>query len=175
MATERYKSADLQKWLIDKALGVSGPYARRMITSNDQRSRDETFVGKLYFFRYDPLHKDKLSEYDKFPMCFPLEPPMTVKNGLSFLGLNLHYLTGYEREKLLNRLLEYKNNKYMDHRTRLNLSYQLINSTRSLNSLARPCIKRYLFSHVRSKFIEIYPEEYMIAAQLPVADWVFNQ
>lgn len=175
MATERYRSVDLQKWLINKAVAASAPYARRLITSNDQRGRDSTMVGKLYFFKYDPLYKDTLSEYDKFPMCFPLEPPTVTKSGLSFLGINLHYLTGYERQKLLGKLLEYKNNKYMDERTKLNLSYQLISSTRSLNSLARPCVKRYLFSHVRSRFIEIYPDEYQIAAQLPVADWVFNR
>lgn len=167
---QKYSSVDLQKWMIEKALNATSARARTIIASNDQRGRDSTIVGKLYFFKYDPKTKDKLAKYDKFPMAFPIE---SYQDG--FLGLNLHYLGIREREALLGRLLEYKNNKYMDERTRLKLSYDLISSTRGLNNLTRPCIKRYLFSHCRSQFIEIYPEEYDKAIQLPVEDWVFKR
>jgi hypothetical protein len=33
---------------------------------------------------------------------------------------------------------------------------------------AKPCIKRYLFSHVQSRFLEITADEWDIAVMLPV-------
>ena len=167
---EKYTSDELAKWLIEKAQTVNGPRARKLLATNDQRGRDTTIVGKLYFFKYDPKWKTRLMKYDKFPMCFPIE-----RYGNGFLGLNLHYLGVGERQALVNRLLEYKNNKYTDERSKLNLSYDLIESTKKLSSLSRPCIHRYLFNNCRSQFIEIYPEEYDKAIQLPVEDWVFKR
>ena len=63
----------------------------------------------------------------------------------------------------------------MDETTRLKLSYDLLEGSKKLNSLARPCVKRYLFNHCRSQFIEIYIDEFDKAIQLPVEDWVFNR
>lgn len=170
MADTKYSSRDLQQWLMGKALEASGSHARRVIKANDERSRSNTIIGRLYFFAYDPKWKDKLSKYDKFPMVFPIE-----MYGDGFLGLNLHYLGIAERQALLGRLMEYSNNQKMNRTTKLKLSYDLIQSTRKLNTLARPCIKRYLYGHCRSRFIEIYANEYDKAIQLPVADWVFNR
>ena len=170
MADTKYSQRDLHQWLVSKALEASGPHARRVIRANDERSRDNTIIGKLYFFAYDPKWKDKLSKYDKFPMVFPIE-----LYGDGFLGLNLHYLGVAERQRLLGKLMDYANNDKMNKNTKLKLSYDLIQSTRSLNTLARPCIKRYLFSHCRSRFIQIYANEFDKAIQLPVADWVFNR
>lgn len=167
---EKYTSDQLSKWLIEKAQGVSSTRARKLLITNDQRGRDTTMVGRLYFFKYDPKWKTKLAKYDKFPMCFPIE-----RYGDGFLGLNLHYLGSDERQALVERLLKYKNNDYTDERAKLNLSYDLIESTRRLSSLSRPCIHRYLFNHCKSQFIEIYPEEYDKAIQLPVEDWVFKR
>lgn len=170
MADTKYSQRDLHQWLMTKALEASGPHARRVIKANDDRSRDNTIIGRLYFFSYDPKWKDKLSKYDKFPMVFPIE-----LYGDGFLGLNLHYLNIAERQRLLGRLMEYSNNEKMNKMTKLKLSYDLIQSTRSLSTLSRPCIKRYLFSHCRSRFIQIYANEFDKAIQLPVADWVFNR
>ena len=170
MADTKYSQRDLHQWLVSKALEASGPHARRVIRANDERSRDNTIIGRLYFFAYDPKWKDKLSKYDKFPMVFPIE-----LYGDGFLGLNLHYLGVAERQRLLGKLMDYANNDKMNKNTKLKLSYDLIQSTRSLNTLARPCIKRYLFSHCRSRFIQIYANEFDKAIQLPVADWVFNR
>lgn len=167
---EKYTSDELAKWLIEKAQSASSTGARKLLVSNDQRGRDTTIVGKLYFFKYDPKWKDRLVKYDKFPMCFPIE-----RYGNGFLGLNLHYISIGERQALVQRLMKYNSNKYTDERASLDLSYDLIESTKKLSSLARPCIRRYLFNHCRSQFIEIYPEEYDKAIQLPVEDWVFKR
>lgn len=167
---EKYSSKDLQKWLFDKALSASSASARKMMLANDQRGRDDTVIGKLYFFKYDPKTKNKLDKYDKFPMVFPIEP---YQDG--FLGLNLHYLSMNERKALLGQLMRFANNDKMDKTTKLKLSYDLLQGSKRLNNLARPCVKRYLFSHVRSQFVEIYIDEFEKAIQLPVEDWVFKR
>ena len=167
---EKYSSRDLQKWLFEKALNASSPMARQLIIRNEQRGREDALIGRLYFFKYDPKGKAYLPKYDKFPMVFPIEQ---YQDG--FLGLNLHYLDARQRKSLLDQLVEFRNNDKYDETTKLKLSYQLLQGSKRLNSLGRPCVKRYLFNHCRSQFIEIYIDEYDKAIQLPVEDWVFNR
>jgi hypothetical protein len=162
---EKYTSKDLQKWLFDKALEASAPKARKLLLASDQRGRDDTVIGKLFFFKYDPKGKATLAKYDKFPMAFPIE-----MYGDGFLGLNLHYLNIGERQALLGQLMKFANDKRMDENTRLKLSYQLLQGSRRLESLAKPCIKRYLYTQCRSQFIEINIDEFDKAIQLPVED-----
>jgi hypothetical protein len=124
----------------------------------------------MYFFAYDPKMKKTLPMYDRFPLVFPIEP---YNDG--FLGLNLHYLSPGERAWLLNKLKDFRNNNKFNATTRLKLSYDLLASTKKLASVSRPCVKRYLFSHVRSKFIEMTPEEWDKAIGLPVAQFEYNK
>jgi hypothetical protein len=162
MAKKEQESVD---WLIGRARSAAG--YRNNIINNSDRSRSSTVIGKMYFFIYDPKHKDKLPIYDKFPLVFPIE---RYPDG--FLGLNLHYLNTNERSALLNRLTEYRTNNKYNETTKLRLSYDLLASTKSLNSLMRPCIKRYLFTQVRSNFIEITANEWSNAINLPVQNFV---
>lgn len=168
----KYTSGQIQAWFIDKAFKApTQEGARRIITRDDAgRGRDNTVMGKLYFFRYDPKWKDRLPKYDKFPLVFPIEP---YSDG--FLGLNLHYLGLTERDALLSALLRISGDPKLNDRAKLQVTYSLLKSSQSLNSLSRPCIKRYLFSHVRSRFVEVYPGEWDKVIELPVADWVFNR
>jgi len=62
----------------------------------------------------------------------------------------------------------------MSDKTRLRLTYDLLSSSKKLAKTTRPCVKRYLFSHVRSKFIEIVPSEWQKAINLPVAMFEHN-
>lgn len=168
---KQYTSDQLAEWLIEKAESITNPtIARRVIASNDQRGRDIAMVGKLYFFKYDPKGKGYLPKYDKFPMCFPIK-----RFSGGFLGLNLHYLSGGQRSEFIDVLLEYKNNRSVDETTRLLLSYDTLVARSDAEDMTKMCVKRYLFTHCRSKFIEIYPNEYDKAIQLPVENWVFKQ
>ena len=152
---------EAKDWFIGKARSAAG--YRKNIVGNDDRGRDSATIGKMYFFYYDPKTKDTLPVYDRFPLVFPIE-----RYSDGFLGLNLHYLSQGERKALLNRLMEFKSNAKIDERTRLRLSYDLISSTKKLASASRPCIKRYLFSQVRSRFVEITATEWEQAMNLPV-------
>lgn len=164
----KYKKKEVVDWFIGRARTAAG--YRRNIINNVMRSRSDPAIGKMFLFFYDPKHKATLPMYDKFPMVFPIEE---YNDG--FLGLNLHYLSVDERRALIDKLSEFANNKRFDPTTRLRLSYSLLQSTKSLASLSRPCIKRYLFSHVRSMFIEIIPEEWDKVIELPVEMFVYNR
>ena len=168
----KYTSAEMQRWLFEKAAEARKPdISRKIVLSNDQRGRSTTMLGRMYFFKYIPIGRYTLPKYDKFPMCVPIE---RYNNG--FLGLNLHYLSGGARSELLNLILETKNAYELSDITVIKLNYQKIKAMgNTLESLAIPCVHRYVFNQVRSRFIEIYPSEYELAIQLPVEDWVFNQ
>jgi hypothetical protein len=122
--------------------------------------------GNLYMFFYDPKHKETLPYYDRFPMVFPWKK---YKGG--FIGLNLHYLPYGPRVKLMDRLLQFKNNDKMDETTRLRFSYNLIDGVSKFN-LAKPCIKQYLTEHMQSPFIHVNSFDWPTAMMLPVERFV---
>ena len=161
------KQKESTDWWLGKARTAAG--YRKNLIKNDERGRDGAVIGKMYFFVYDPKYKDTLPMYDRFPLVFPIEP---YNNG--FLGLNLHYLSPSERAWLLNKLKEFRTSTKLTKSTRLKLSYDILSTTKKLASTSRPCIKRYLFSHVRSKFIEMTPDEWDKAINLPVAQFEVN-
>lgn len=118
--------------------------------------------GNMYLFQYDAKHKKTLPYFDRFPLVFPFKK---VEDG--FLGLNMHYLNYPLRIKLLDRLQQYRNNDRMDEKTKIKLSWALIEGSSKLN-LALPCVKHYLVNHVRSQFIKIESKDWATAMLLPV-------
>lgn len=168
---QRYTSAEMQKWLFEKAAEAKDPkIARKIAMSNEERGRAFTMIGKLYLFKYNPIGRYTLPKYDKLPLCIPIQ-----KYGNGFLGLNLHYLGQAQRQALLELLLQTRSEATINDNTVMRIDYQMLQTNTRVEKLAMPCVHRYVFSQVRSKFIEIYPSEYDLAVQLPVEDWVFNQ
>lgn len=130
------------------------------------RLKSSSTIGKMYFYFYDPKTKDTLQYYDRFPLVIPIEE---YKDG--FLGLNLHYIHPKQRIILLDKLSETASNKNFDSKTKLRLNYgYLANASKAFE--ATPCIKRYLFSHIQSRFLEISADEWDIAVMLPVESFV---
>lgn len=169
--TRKVTSDQMQRWLFEKAAAAKTPnIARKDVLANEQRGRSTTMLGRLYFFKYDPIGKYTLPKYDKFPMCVPIE---RRKNG--FLGLNMHYIGVDARKSLLEMLLSTRNAFELTDQTVIKTNYQMIKAVNKMSQLAMPCLHQYVFAQVRSRFIEVYPSEYDMAMQLPVEDWVFNQ
>ena len=127
---------------------------------------DRKFVGKMYMFQYNALGKDELPYYDKFPLIFILN---MYRNG--FLGINLHYLPPTLRVHLMLKLDGIRTNDNYDETTRLRLSYDLIKGT-SRFAETMPLIKRYHKKGIRSKIIQVLPDEWVIAAFLPTENFV---
>lgn len=160
------KNREAVDWFISKIKNAASGVSKTSILSNRKRVADTTAMGKMYFFAYDPKHKKTLPYYDTFPLVFIIEE---YDDG--FLGLNLHYLNFRDRAILLNRLSAFKNNSRYDETTRLKVSYDMIAAASKLN-MAKPCIKRYLFGHIRSRFIEIPADEWDMAIFMPVDNFV---
>lgn len=123
-------------------------------------------IGQMFLFNYDPKTKQDLPYYDTFPLVFPFS---TDSEG--FYGLNMHYLPPVLRANLMDGLYTITNNKRYDDTTRLRLSYDLLSGA-SRFKYYKPCVKHYLNSHVRSRFLYVSPAEWDIALFLPLQNFV---
>jgi hypothetical protein len=153
-----------REWLNSKVKNLN-PTPATLIRDR-QRLRDKTFIGKMYFYYYDPKTKDSMPYYDRFPLVIPIEQ---YSDG--FLGLNLHYIHPRQRIILLDKLSKTATNKNFDDKTKLRLSYDYLKAASSTFE-AMPCIKRYLFTQINSRFLEIAADEWDIAALIPTSSFV---
>jgi len=157
-----------RSWLGERLTKLRIPTNRSNILTDAKRVSGKAFIGRMYFFHYDPKYKDTLPVWDKFPLVVPME---TYSDG--FLGLNLHFLDPYSRLILLDRLHDFINNDKYDDTTSFKLSYSLLSSSRRYR-LINSCTKRYLFSHIMSSLIYIEPDNWETAIFLPTQKMVYN-
>lgn len=154
------RTEESRNWLRSKVKNLS--VSKQKLMGENSRLKDDTIIGKMYFYFYDPKTKDVLPFYDRFPLVIPIE-----EHRDGFLGLNLHYLSPQKRIILLDKLSEFRNNSKYDESTKLRLSYSLLKSASKIYE-TNACLKKYLFAHVKSKFLQIHADEWDIAALLPV-------
>lgn len=139
-------------------------------TPNQVFTKDATpTIGQMYMFVYDPKYKNVLPFYDMYPLVFPIE---FYSNG--FLGINLHYLPPLARAKLLNSLKKLANNNKYDDSTKLVISYEILRAHAVQFKGFENCVKRYLFSHVRSSFHQVSSSDWDKAVLLPLQRWQVN-
>lgn len=139
---------------------------QKIIKGNPTELTQKVLPGYLYMYMYDPKTKDDLPYYDRFPLVFPWR-----KTEDGFIGLNMHYLPYNFRILLLDRLMIFSSNKRMDVTTRLKYSWQLIDGV-SRYAAAKPCVKQYLMSQVRSQFRRVPSNNWATAMLLPVERFV---
>jgi hypothetical protein len=131
--------------------------------------KNRRMLGKLYMFQYEAKHAETIPYYDAFPIIFPIE-----SHSDGFLGINLHYLPHIWRAVLMDNLYDLRTNEDMDDTTRLRLfnnGYNILRKSAKYRYF-RPCIKKYLDEQVRSRYMEIPPEEWEIALFLPLERFV---
>ena len=133
-------------------------------SKNAYSDRNDPIIGGMFHFVYIPKYAATLPFWDKYPLVVPIE----IYND-GFLGLNLHYLPPALRAKLLDKLLEYKE-KTNTKEMYMNVSHNLLSGAIK-SALFQPCIKRYLTSHVKSKFIRVTPEYWEEVAFLPTQEF----
>jgi len=151
-------------WLRSKVKDLTP--SKTALMRDQERLRNKSMIGRMYFYFYDPKTKDKLPYYDRFPLVIPIE-----RYNDGFLGLNLHYIHPKQRLILLDKLSDTLTNDKYDETSRLRVSYPFLSSASKIFE-ATPCIKRYLFSHIESRFLEITANEWDIAAMLPMESFV---
>ena len=71
----------------------------------------------------------------------------------------------------MDGLYEYANNDRYDETTKLKMNYSLLQRASSLRFF-KPCVKRYLSSHVQSNFMYVRPDEWDICLFLPTERFV---
>ena len=151
------------EWLSQKIAELRGTSNIPAGMSRERfRQVDNFRLGKLYCFYYDPKGKESLPYYDRFPMVLAIE-----KYNDGFLGLNLHYLPFNYRMAFLGKLLKFAVQGEPGEIDRLRVTYDILVASKRLKEF-RPCIKRYLSGHIQSKILAIQPNEWDIAAFLPL-------
>lgn len=164
----RPRSGAARNWLGSKIAAMRIPTNRSNILHDANRISPKAFIGRMYFFHYDPKYKETLPQWDKFPLVIPIDI-----HADGFTGLNLHYLDPYSRLVLLDRLQDFINNDKYDDTTRMQLSYKLLSQSRRYQ-LIEPCIRRYLISHIMSSIIYIEPDQWETACFLPTEKMVYK-
>lgn len=153
---------DTVDWFRKKAQATMGINTSRLVAGNKDYQTTRILPGFLYMFGYDAKMKDVLPFYDKFPVVFPFS-----RDADSFTGINLHYLPYAYRAKLMDSLYQIVTDQKFNEKTRLNLSYRLLASS-SRYKYFEPCVKKYLYSHVQTKFLQVPSNEWDIALFLPL-------
>lgn len=159
------RTQESRDWFRKKAQQMRRVNRNQLMQEEEIALRNRFGVGNMYMFFYDPKTKDKLPYYDAFPLVIPVE---RAEGG--FYGINLHYLPPILRAKFLDALLDITTNKKYDEKTKFDLSYQLLKGSQKFRHF-KPCFKRYLLSHVKSRFALVSAPEWEIATFLPTADW----
>ena len=153
------RTSEARDWLKAKVSSLSP--SRTALMKDRDNLKDKSMIGRMYFYFYDPKLKDMLPYYDRFPLVIPIE---RYQDG--FLGLNLHYISPKQRVILLDKLSHYLNNRKYDETTRVRLSYDHLKNASTIYE-GIPCVKKYLYKQVKSRFLEITADEWDIAALLP--------
>jgi len=138
----------------------------RVLTGNTEQLVTRILPGHLYMFGYDAKGKNELPYYDRFPLVFPFR-----KTPDGFIGLNMHYLPYPLRIQLLDALLVFKSNSRLDETTRIKYSWGLIDGI-SRYQAAKPCVKQYLTSYVRTQFRQVTSKDWATAMLLPVERFI---
>ena len=158
----RTMSKDSLKWLMAKIADVRGVRVAKGISNEKVRQVNKFILGGLYCFYYNPKGKTDLPYYDQFPMVLALE-----KYNDGFLGLNFHYLPIKYRVVFLDKLMNFAMMGDAGEIMRMRVTYDILTASKRLKEF-KPCIKRYLSSHIQSKILTIQPNEWDIAALLPL-------
>jgi hypothetical protein len=130
----------------------------RKVSEDSSVQSSKPKIGQLYTYLYNPKTKDKLPYYDIVPLVIPVQ---YTNNG--FYGLNFHYLSLPERNKLLNIILPFSQKS---ETSKKKSSYAKLVSLAS--GIWSPCCKRYLWSHIRTKFVNIPQEDWYEIIKMPV-------
>lgn len=133
---------------------------------------DTSLIGKLYYFNYEAegVGNSELGVYDEYPMVFIFNSTKTKEGKQVLWGLNLHYATPAERATLYMELLKLKTTKGWSEKTKLKMSWNLIKGVAS-HRLYKKCVHAYRVDRMKSRLVEIKPEDWEVAVFLQLQRW----
>lgn len=159
------RTEESRKWFASKAKNMRSINREKLMREDQLKRRNQSVVGGMYMFFYDPKHKDTLPYYDRFPLII-----MVGKAQGGFYGINLHYLPPTLRLKFFANLMDIQGDKRLSDNDKINITYKMLKGSSKLRQFA-PCFKHYLTKHVQGNFAEVPVPEWEIAVFLPTADF----
>jgi hypothetical protein len=156
-----------QEWFFDRIREINKEKVDRqsIIRNPPIRMAPNQFKGRMYLFRYNPIGRQTLPYYDRFPLVILIS---MQKEG--FMGLNLHYLPMDLRQRLFYNLLNRASQSEFRWNTYLKIDYDYLRSKTLLRS-HKACIKRYRYDQIYGRMANVPAPEWEIAVHLPLASW----
>lgn len=155
----------LKKDSIRRASSRSSKWLQNKISKISDRSKSaRPRLGEMFLYVYDAKYKATLPFWDAHPLII-----MLSKAEGGYYGLNLHYLPPRLRVAFLEELLKVDSKNIPE--SRKDAAKATILRRASKSKFFSPMIKRYLFNHVKSKFVNIPQDEWFHVATLPTAKW----
>ena len=120
---------------------------------------------KMYFYRYRATDTEY---YNKYPLIFLLR-----KRGDSFEGLDFHYLFPLQRRLLFERMKPFFSSGEITKDTILQVVAfrKIIHSSKRLKA-ASIIFKKYKLKNVRSKMLEINPNDWLSTINQPIEKFI---
>ena len=162
------RSPEAREWYHDYALQYGTGYTYTNMLKEGGTRVSRPMRGKMMFFRYRPtLPTDT---YDLYPLIFVLNR----KPGY-FDGINFHHLTPKLRAVALGEMFSYLNNLDFDISTELKFrSFRNIISNNKKFKFAKASLRRYNYSDIQSKIIEVHPLDWELAIMVETSKF-FNE
>jgi hypothetical protein len=158
------------KWLKNQ-LDNFAPYSKKtkpeeILSDKRFKSTSNYVIGQMFMFKYSAKNWMTLPFWDSFPLSIFID----IKPD-SILGLNLHYLPMELRAKFFDALLDTLNTRtVVNENSKLILTYDLLKSATKYKYF-KPCIKRYLIEHIKSKVIKVPQVDWAKTIFIQSAQW----
>lgn len=144
-------------------LGGNSPAAKTdLLVETKHLQTYMALPGAMHFFAYDPKYKEELPFYDKFPLALVFSA-----EGDSFTGLQWHYMPYKMRAVLFEKMWMIASRYHNNREQCLRLNWKLFSNFSKFPE-AQFVVKKYLYSHVRSRLIKVPVEDWKTAIMLPV-------
>ena len=129
------------------------------------------FLGRMYFYKYMPDPRTLDADFDMYPLMFILD-----KSDQEFEGINFHFMTPKARAMTMGNLFDYLNNEDYTPNTKLifNSLRKVIRNNRKFR-YAKYAYRRYNYSNISSKIIEVHPLDWEIAMFCPTERFYSKQ
>ena len=164
---ENYTRESIE-WFKDNLRQIRLTETGRMNLLTEGRKVANMEEGKIHMFFYDAKGKDKLPYFDRFPLIITIDRQPT-----HFTGLNLHYLSPRMRVDFLTKIDEFMSDRNMDENTKFRMRYETLQGISRLKAF-KPCFKKYLYSHVQSKIVEVPIDKWELITMLPSQQFTIN-
>lgn len=167
-ANPKFDQRNSQAWFAQKIkeLGSKTPISRvTLLRTTQEIQTPRMMISTMCFFGYDPKHKDTLPHYDRFPLSF-----VFGLDNRGFTGINFHYLSIPMRIKLYDAMWKIAGSSHNSAQQVKALTWQLLGNVAKFPA-AGPAVKRYLYGHVRTKFIKVDIQDWKTAIMLPVSQF----